>query len=123
MKKLLALTALLMSACGGNAKSSNTTPQTDRQRADEGESMLDPTLPSWSPKSCLAYHKVAVEAMDCTAIDQTKRDQIQQHYADASGAWKAETNADKARVEQIAQICDQSSASVHAEIAGNCAEA
>jgi hypothetical protein len=118
MKKLLVVTALLISACGGSSKS---TPKTAQQTADD--SMLDPTLPSWAPKNCVAYHKVAVEAMDCTAIEQSRRDQIQQQYGDASTAWKAETNADNARVEEIAQVCDRSSAAVHAEIAGNCAEA
>lgn len=85
--------------------------------------MVDPTVPSWAPRSCIAYHKVTLEALDCLAIEQTKRDQIQQEYGDASQAWKAEQDADKANVEQIAQACERGSDSVHADIAGKCTEA
>jgi hypothetical protein len=113
MNKLLATATLFFAACGGPATQSSP-------RTANTESRVDPTVPSWTPKSCIAYHKVTVEALDCPAIEQSKRDQIQQQYGEASQAWKTEEDADRANVEQIAQACERSSESVHADIAGKC---
>ncbi|HUS32976.1 MAG TPA: hypothetical protein VMZ53_30950 [Kofleriaceae bacterium] len=130
MIHLLAISALLLSACGGGAKSTTTGPQQNASGETHGDTTggagqpsMDPTLPSWVPESCVAYHKVAIEAMGCTAIEQSKRDAIQQEYGAASQGWKAEPNADGARVEEIAAACVRSSNAVHADIAGKCAEA
>jgi hypothetical protein len=116
MNKLLATAALLFAACGGSAPHSNSNTA-----GAEAQPRVDPTLPSWTPKSCVAYHKLTIEALDCPAIDQTKRDQIQKDYGDASQAWKAEQDAAPANVEQIAQACERSGESVQSDIAGNCA--
>jgi hypothetical protein len=120
MTKLLATAALLFAACGGATRSS---PQTATTTSGGTDHAVDPTVPSWTPKSCIAYHKVTIEALDCPAIEQSKRDQIERDYGEASQAWKREEDADKANVEQIALACERSSESVHAEIAGNCAKA
>lgn len=132
MTKLL-ISALLLAACGGSPTSTSTTPsqpvahQSGETYGDTtggaNQPSVDPTLPSWAPKSCVAYHKVTVEAMGCTAIEQSKRDAIQQQYGAASQSWKAMENADQARIDEIAATCVRSSDAVHADIAGNCAEA
>jgi hypothetical protein len=117
MNKLLATAALLFAACA----SAPSHPQTAATTGGEGQPGVDPTLPSWTPKSCVAYHKLTVEALDCPAIEQSKRDQIQQDYGNASQAWKAEQDAAPANVEQISQACVRSGESVQSDIAGNCA--
>src|SRR4051812_25887520 len=102
MTKLLALSALLLAACGGRPKSTTPPPQQTAHQNGEtygdttggpDQPSVDPTVPSWAPKSCLAYHKVTVEAMGCTAIEQSKRDAIQREYGAASQSWKAMENA------------------------------
>jgi hypothetical protein len=120
MNKLLATAALLFAACGGANQSG---PQTATTSGADGDATVDPTVPSWTPKSCIAYHKVTIEALDCPAIEQSKRDQIQAEYGQASQAWKREEDATKANVEEIAQACERSAESVHADIAGKCAKA
>ena len=73
MTKLLATAALLFAACGGATRSS---PQTATTTSGGTDHAVDPTVPSWTPKSCIAYHKVTIEALDCPAIEQSTRDQI-----------------------------------------------
>jgi hypothetical protein len=77
-------------------------------------------MPSWAPKSCLAYHKAVVQALECNAIDKAKRDQIQQAYGDASQAWKAEKDGTPAKVELVAAACERGTASVQADVSGKC---
>ena len=114
MHKLLVVSALLLAGCGSKSKQ-DTSPT-----GGTGEPMVDPTLPSWAPKSCNAYHKAVVQALECEAIDQGKRDEIGAAFDSSSAAWKAETDASAARIEEIGGVCLTSSESVQAEIAGKC---
>jgi hypothetical protein len=88
-----------------------------------GEPSVDPTIPSWAPKSCIAYHKAVVEALECAAIAQGKRDLIQKAFGTASEGWKAETNATPERIEQVRTGCERDTESVHADTEGKCAVA
>jgi hypothetical protein len=114
MQKLLASIVLVVCACGGASKSS-----TGAQRPAD-EASVDPTVPSWLPPSCIAYHKAVVQAIDCQAVDQTKRDNIKNTFDATSVSWKAEQNADKARVDEIGATCTTSTESVRADIADKC---
>ncbi len=120
MNKLLTVVALLVAACGGKSPATtnhaNGAPEASASNASE----LDPTIPSWAPKSCVAYHKAAIEALDCDAIEQTKRDQIKQSYEAASVSWKAEENATPARIGEVDAACQASGDSVRAETVGHC---
>ena len=115
MKMLLAAIVLTFAACGGGSKS----PAAQRP-AGSGEARVDPTLPSWLPESCVAYHKAVVQAIDCQAVDPTKRDEIQKKFGEASEGWKAEQNADKAKVDEVAATCTTETASVRAELGEKC---
>jgi hypothetical protein len=56
-------------------------------------------------------------------LPRDRAEQIQAEYGQASQAWKREEDATKANVEEIAQACERSAESVHADIAGKCAKA
>ncbi len=85
-----------------------------------GEPTVDPTMPSWAPKSCLAYHTAVVQALGCVALERDKRDQIQKTYGIASEGWKSETNGTPKRIEEVGAACERGTLSVHADVAGKC---
>ncbi len=118
MKTLLASILLSLLACGGGGSKSSTTNKPVTGGSDQPS--VDPTIPSWLPQSCIAYHKAVVQAVDCKAIDQGKRDEIQKAFGETSESWKAEQNADKAKVDEIAARCTTATESVRAEIGQKC---
>jgi hypothetical protein len=113
MKSLLASILLALVACGGIPKSSTTNQQS-------ADSTVDPTVPSWLPPSCIAYHKAVVQAIDCKAVEQSKRDRIKTTFDETSVSWKAEDNANAARVDEIDVTCTTATDSVRADIADKC---
>lgn len=116
MKMLLASILLTFTACAGSSSSApaqHPAPATTEAR-------VDPTVPSWLPQSCLAYHKAVVQAINCEAVDQTTRDEIQKAYGDKSSSWKAEQNADSARVDEIGATCTTATGTVRADIGQKC---
>ena len=50
--------------------------------------MVDPTLPSWAPRSCVAYHTAVDRIVSCTAVDAAKRETIRQTYEAKHKAWQ-----------------------------------
>ena len=134
MTKLLVAASFLFAACSDPAPTATppAAPPTGAATANQpgtntagltgglDEPSVDPTVPSWTPRSCLEYHKVVVEALDCDAIEQTKRDLIQEAYGAASKEWKAESDGTPARILQVAEACERSTASVQADSAGKC---
>ena len=114
MKHLLVLSLLVFAACGSKSKS-DTAPT-----GGPGEPIVDPTMPSWAPKSCNDYHKAVVQALECDAIDQGKQDEIRASYESSSAAWKAEQDANAERIEAIGAACVSSAESVRADTAGKC---
>jgi len=104
----------MLAACGG--KSSTTQSPT----GGAGEPTVDPTVPSWLPQSCLAYHKAVVQAIDCQAVDQGKRDEIRTTFDATSASWKAEAEADKAKVDEIGATCTTATESVRTDIGEKC---
>ena len=142
MTKLLAVATLLFVACSDTtptatanppalsatgtgqplpASPSPTTPSAESLTGGEGEPSVDPTIPSWTPKSCIAYHAAVVGALECTAVNQTKRDEIQRAYGLASQRWKAETDGTPTKIQQIADACELSTLSIRADMSGKCA--
>ena len=113
MKTLLASILFVLAACGGSSKPSTTTQHS-------ADSTVDPTVPSWLPRSCVAYHKAVVQAIDCKAVEQSKRDRIETTFDETSVSWKAEENATTARVDEIGATCTTATDSVRADIADKC---
>jgi hypothetical protein len=114
MTKLIAVVVLSLAACGSKSKAAESPV------GGPGEPAIDPTLPSWAPASCTTYQKAVFQAITCEAIDHGKRDEMQQTYNAASTGWKAEQDADAARIAEVDATCTSSADSVKAEIDGKC---
>ncbi|MDB4962233.1 MAG: hypothetical protein JWP01_2232 [Myxococcales bacterium] len=114
MTKVLAVLLLSLGACGSKSKAAESPV------GGPGEPAIDPTLPSWAPASCTTYQKAVFQAISCEAIDQGKRDEIQTTYNTASTGWKAESDADTARIAEVEATCTASADSVKVEIEGKC---
>ncbi len=113
MTKLLLLVVAL-AACGGSKKA-DTSPV-----GGPGEPAIDPTVPSWAPASCTTYQKAVFQAINCDAMEQGKRDEIQTAYNSASESWKAENDADAARIAEVDASCTSSAESVRSAIGDLC---
>ncbi|MBA3398038.1 MAG: hypothetical protein H0T89_35765 [Deltaproteobacteria bacterium] len=122
MKNLLVFTVVIAAAtaCGGKSKSSGGSTEPMGVGSGEGEVALDPTMPSWMPASCTAYHKAVSQAITCETIEQAKRDEIKAKYDTAATSWKAEQDASKERIAEIDTFCTSGADSVKADTAGNC---
>lgn len=119
MKICLAL-VIALTAC--SHKSDTKTPASGGggTAAEDDSAMVDPTLPSWAPKSCKSYHTVVVKAVDCTEIDQGTRDSIKSKYETQNTAWHDLQNAPPERITEIGQECQSSHDTVHAQASGKC---
>lgn len=117
--KLLTVLVLALAACGSSSKKSNTT--TGGTGSDTA--MVDPTLPSWAPKSCNVYHTEVVKAVDCSELDQATRDSIKAKYETQNTAWHNLQNAEQAQIDQIGTECTEETKAVQAQAAGKCVTA
>ena len=116
MKKTFACALIaVLAACGGGPKRPTTTNQ-----GEVGDAEVDPTVPSWTPQACKDYNKAVFQAIKCEAVEQAKRDEIKATYDAAAAGWKAEENADEAKVNEVAASCVQSTESVRATIGSLC---
>jgi len=118
MKNLCLVFGLLLAACGGGSKSP-TNPAVASETGGDGQPEVDPTVPSWAPKTCIAYHRAVVQALDCVAVEQGKRDAIKAKYEADSEGWKT-VDANPAKVDEIKAYCEAETASVRGDIGTNC---
>jgi hypothetical protein len=118
--KLFTVLVLALAACGSSSKKSNTTTGAASGTPSDDTAMVDPTLPSWAPKSCNAYHVVVVKAVDCPELDQARRDSIKNTYETQNTAWHQLQNADQSAIDQIGVDCTEGSQAVEAQAAGKC---
>ncbi len=122
MKNLLIVFGLVLAACGGgSSNSSSKTPKevVAGETGGDGQPEVDPTVPSWAPQTCIAYHRAVVQALDCTAIEQGKRDAIKAKYETDAEGWKT-VEATPAKVEEVKAYCETTTASVRADIGTTC---
>jgi hypothetical protein len=119
--KLLTVLVLALAACGhSDSKKSNTTTASTMASDDD---TVDPTLPSWAPKSCNAYHTAVVKAVDCTELDQGTRDSIKTKYETQNTDWHNLQNAEQAQIDQIGLDCTEGKKTVQAQATGKCVTA
>ncbi len=118
MKICLAL-VIALTAC--SHKSDTKTPASGGGGGTSDDTaMVDPTLPSWAPKTCTSYHTVVVKAVDCPEIDQGTRDSIKAKYEAQNTAWHELQNAPPERITEIGTECKTDHDTVHAQAAGKC---
>ena len=115
MKNLLVAFGLILAACGGSKSASRSAAET----GGAGQPEVDPTMPSWAPQTCIAYHRAVVQAVDCTAVEQGKRDEIRSKFAADSAGWKT-ADATPAKIDEVKGYCETETASVRAAIGTNC---
>lgn len=118
MKLAFAL-VLALAACGGKSSDSTTTPSPTPGEV-AADDMVDPTLPSWAPRSCKAYHTAVVKAYDCTEIEQGTRDEIKTKYEAANTSWHDLQDAQQSTIDQINILCTDSAKYVSSQAAGKC---
>ncbi|HET9990072.1 MAG TPA: hypothetical protein VFQ65_16190, partial [Kofleriaceae bacterium] len=88
--------------------------------ATSGDNAVDPTLPSWAPRSCKAYHTAVVNLTGCTQVAQDVRDRVSAKYAADNKAWHDMQNATQADLDQVKLSCGDEAASVKAQITNDC---
>ncbi|MFT3693995.1 MAG: hypothetical protein QM831_12700 [Kofleriaceae bacterium] len=106
--------------CHHDAPSASTTPQTASAGSDDDGPDVDPTMPSWAPRSCKGYHAAVVVMANCKDVDQAARDAIAQKYDADNKAWHDMTNATQADIDQVGVSCRDSRKSVRDQMAGKC---
>jgi len=117
MKNLVIALGLLLGACGGHKAAPNSAVAAETD--GDGQPEVDPTVPSWAPRTCIAYHRAVVQALDCSAIEQGKRDAIKAKYETDSEGWKT-ADATPAKIEEVKAYCETATTSVRADIGTNC---
>ena len=101
------------------ASGAPTVPTEAVTTADD-EPAVDPTLPSWAPRSCTHYHAVVVRALACGEIAQGTRDLIKQTYDTRTQSWQALQDAPQGKIAEIGKQCTGDAQLVRAEHAGKC---
>jgi hypothetical protein len=122
MKTLIAaaLFASLAFGCSHNAPATQEVAQAPLPPAQaEG---VDPTLPSWAPKSCAAYHVAVVKFSHCGEIALDLRDKVAAKYDADNKSWHDIENAQQSDLDQVKLSCGDEQKSVTAQMTGHCAD-
>lgn len=131
MTKLIACCLFTFAACHHDAPAQNPQPtttdttgtgstaMTGSADADDGPE-VDPTMPSWAPRSCKGYHAAVVLLANCNDIDQGVRTQVQDKYDADNKTWHDLTNAQQGDIAQIATKCQEQRKSVSGQMNGKC---
>jgi hypothetical protein len=106
MKPLIVISALLFGACShrSNDATAPSGPSTAASGPDT-EPPVDPTLPSWAPRSCTGYHAAVVKLIDCDAVPQETRDAARSKYDADHAKWQAMQDVTQAAIEEVRQSC------------------
>jgi hypothetical protein len=119
MKTLIAC-VLFVTACSHDSKAP-AEPSQRTTTAAAGDDAVDPTLPSWAPRSCKAYHAAVVNLTGCTQVAQDVRDRVSAKYDADNKAWHDMQNASQTDLDQVKLSCGDEAASVKAQITNDCA--
>ncbi len=75
----------------------------------------DPTLPSWAPRECVAYHTAVVQLAECDAVSQESRNVVKTQYDTDDARWKAMHDQPPEQVEYVRDDCRAASESVQSK--------
>jgi hypothetical protein len=127
MKTLIAaaLFASLAFGCSHNApatQEAQPAPMTTTEGAQNAQAEgVDPTLPSWAPKSCNAYHAAVVKFSHCGDIALDLRDKVAAKYDADTKSWHDMENAQQSDLDQVKVSCGDQQKSVSDQMTGHCA--
>jgi hypothetical protein len=65
----------------------------------------DPTLPSWAPNECKAYHDAVVRLAECDAVPQESRNVVKTQYDTDDARWKAMHDAPPEQLVYVRDDC------------------
>lgn len=120
MKTLIACVLFSLTACSHDSHAVQQPAQPTEASAGAEES-VDPTLPSWAPRSCKAYHAAVIHLAGCTQVAQDVRDKVAAKYDADNKAWHDMQNATQADLDQVKLTCGDEAASVKAQLTSDCA--
>lgn len=121
MKSLIVLSALVFGACSHHSNDATTPSGTSTAASDsDADPMVDPTLPSWAPRSCKAYHAAVVNLLACEAVPQDARDAAKAKYDADHATWQAMQDQPQGAIEQVRQRCADDATAVRAQMTGKC---
>jgi len=125
MKTLIACVLFSLTACSHDSPVQQPAQPTMAENAPPGtpgaEDAVDPTLPSWAPRSCKAYHAAVIHLAGCTQVAQDVRDRVAAKYDADNKAWHDMQNATQADLDQVKLSCGDEAASVKAQLTNDCA--
>jgi hypothetical protein len=81
---------------------------------------VDPTLPSWAPKTCAEYHAAVVKFSHCGEIALDLRDKVSAQYDADNKAWHDIADAKQSDLDQVKLACGDQTSSVNAQMTGKC---
>jgi hypothetical protein len=121
MKTLIACALFAVAACSHHSEPAEPTQPSAGATATAGDDAVDPTLPSWAPHSCKAYHAAVVNLVGCTQVAQDVRDRVSAKYEADNKSWHNMQNASQTDLDQVKLSCGDEAASVKAQITSDCA--
>jgi hypothetical protein len=122
MKMLIACALFAVAACSHDSKPAQEPAQPTATAGTPGaEDAVDPTLPSWAPHSCKAYHAAVIHLAGCTQVAQDVRDRVSAKYDADNKAWHDMQNASQTDLDQVKLACGDEAASVKAQLTNDCA--
>jgi hypothetical protein len=111
---------LLFGACSHQNKDATTPSEPASGAGAEAEPSVDPTLPSWAPRSCTTYHAVVVKLVACEAVPQETRDGVKAKYDADHAKWQAMQDQPQGAIEEVGQRCVEDAAAVRAQLSATC---
>jgi hypothetical protein len=136
MKTMLAVVLVAIAGCSHNtaspaAPADQTSqpadppapPATTVASADPYDTLVDPTLPSWAPKTCRAYHATVMRVLGCLAIDETRRASIRAQYDVDHARWDTMHDEPLDAISKVGVQCKASLDAVQGEYDAKCVTA
>jgi hypothetical protein len=115
--KLLIFSCLVVAACSHDAAPAHPTNAT---AAADTDPPVDPTLPSWAPRSCSGYHAAVVNFLACEAVSKETRDVVRTKYDLDQAKWQAMENQPQGAIDGVRQSCSEDWHSVKMQMEGKC---
>ena len=106
---------VVIAACQHDARQSPQSPDpvpTTASNDDIDHMPTDPTLPSWAPRECVAYHAAVIRLAECDAVSQESRNVVKTQYDTDNARWKALHDQPPEQIEYVRDDCRAASESV-----------
>jgi hypothetical protein len=119
MKSLIMFSVLLFAACSHRSGDA-TTPGGAATAASDTEPAVDPTLPSWAPRSCSGYHAAVIKLAACEAVPQETRDAATAKYDADHAKWQAMQDQPQGAIDEVGQYCSTEMKAAQEQMSGKC---